>query len=129
MTQVDHHFIAHCLKLAHSPATAAPWLCHPQRGIQGCTGTEIWVSPKRLPSKCIYGKPFNTNNALNCPTGGFPTVCHNEARDLLPSLLTEVCSDVAVEPALQPITGDTFQRRSTSTDNGARLDIQVRGFW
>ena len=67
--------------------------------------------------------------ALNCPTGGFPTVRHNEVRDLLASLLTEVCSDVAVEPALQPITGETFQRRSTSTDNGARLDIRVRGFW
>ena len=30
---------------------------------------------------------------------------------------------------LQPITGETFQRRSTSTDNGARLDIRARGFW
>ena len=84
---------------------------------------------ERLPSQCICGKPFNTDHALNCPTGGFPTVRHNEVRDLLASLLTEVCSDVAVEPALQPITGETFQRRSTSTDNGARLDIRVRGFW
>jgi len=83
---------------------------------------------ERLPSQCICGKPFNTDHALNCSTSGFSTACHNEVRDLLTSLLTEVCSDVAVEPALQPITGETFQRRSTSTDNGARLDIRVRGF-
>ena len=36
---------------------------------------------------------------------------------------------MAVEPAPQPITGETFQRRSTSTDSGARLDIRARGFW
>ena len=78
---------------------------------------------ERLPSQCICGKPFNTDHALNCPTGGFPTVHHNEVRDFLASLLTEVCSDVAAEPALQPITGETFQQRSTSTDNRAHLDI------
>ena len=55
---------------------------------------------ERLPSHCVCGKPFNTDHALNCPTGGFPTARHNEVRDLLASLLTEVCSDVAVEPAL-----------------------------
>ena len=84
---------------------------------------------ERLPSHCVCGKPFNADHALNCPTGGFPTARHNKVRDLLASLLTEVCSDVAVEPALQPITGETFQRRSTSTDSGARLDIRARGFW
>ena len=84
---------------------------------------------ERLPSHCVCGKPFNADHALNCPTGGFPTVHHNEVRDLLASLLTEVGSDVAVEPPLQPITGETFQQRSTSTDSGARLDIHTRGFW
>ena len=72
---------------------------------------------ERLPSQCICGKPFNTDHALNCPIGGFLIACHNEVRDLLASLITEVCSDVAVEPALQPIRGETFQRRSTSTNN------------
>ena len=87
-----------------------------------------WVL-ERLPSHCVCGKPFDANHALSCPTGGFPTIRHNEVRDLLASLLTEVCRDVAVEPVLQPISGETFQRRSTSTDNGARLDIRARGFW
>ena len=78
---------------------------------------------------CVCGKPFDANHAQNCPTGGFPTARHNEVQDLLVSLLTEVCQDVAVEPVLQPITGETFQQRSTSTDNGACLDIRARGFW
>ena len=77
---------------------------------------------------CVCGKPFDANHALNCPTGGFPTAHHNEVQDLLVSLLTEVCQDVAVEPVLQPITGETFQQRSTSTDNGACLDIRAKRF-
>ena len=84
---------------------------------------------ERLPSHCVCGKHFDANHALNCPTGGFPAARHNKVRDLLASLLTEVCRDVAVEPVLQPITGETFQRRSTSTENSAHLDIRARGFW
>ena len=56
-----------------------------------------WVL-ERLPSHCVCGKPFDANHALSCSTGGFPTIRHNEVRDLLASLLTEVCRDVAVEP-------------------------------
>ena len=30
--------------------------------------------------------------------GGFPTIRHNEIRDITASLITEVCPNVAVEP-------------------------------
>ena len=36
---------------------------------------------------------------------------------------------VVIEPALLPITGETFERRSTITGNEARLDISARGVW
>ena len=39
-----------------------------------------------------------------CPYGGFPIIRHNEVRDLTATLLTEVCHNVATEPALQPIS-------------------------
>ena len=48
-----------------------------------------------------------------CPTGGFPTIRHNEVRDILADLLTEVCSDVAVEPQLAPVSGEVFLAAST----------------
>ena len=61
--------------------------------------------------------------------GGFPTILHNEIRDITATLLTEVCSNVATEPHMQPLSGETFRLASTNTDDGARLDISARGFW
>ena len=60
--------------------------------------------------------------------GGFPTIRHNEIRDITGSLLTEVCRNVAIEPPLQPLSGETLEARSANTDDGARLDIRARGF-
>ena len=54
---------------------------------------------------------------------------HNELRDFTASLLTEVCHNVAIEPKLQPLDGETFQYRSANTDSEARLDVRARGFW
>ena len=64
-----------------------------------------------------------------CHMGGFPTIRHNEIRDLTASLLTEVCSNVATEPALQPLSGESMSARTANTDDGARVDIGARGFW
>ncbi len=65
-----------------------------------------------------------------CHMGGFPTIRHNEIRDITASLLTEVCHNVATEPhnvatepmaigythrhTRLPVTQGRFQRRSTS---------------
>lgn len=87
-----------------------------------------WLVDK-LPSTCVCGSSFNAEHALSCPTGGLPTLRHNEVRDLLASLLAKVCHDVVVEPGLQPLSGEQFHRRSTSTDEEARLDIKAQGFW
>ena len=59
----------------------------------------------------------------------FPTLRHNEVRDLLVTLMSEVCSNVSTEPMLQPLKGEQFQLRTTSTDNAAWLDIKAGGFW
>ena len=64
-----------------------------------------------------------------CPMGGFPTIWHNELRDVTASLLTEVCHNVAIEPQLQPLSGETLTLRSAITTDDARLDIRARGFW
>ena len=40
-----------------------------------------------------------------CPNGGFPSIRHNEVRDLTADLLTEVCHDVEIEPKMQELTG------------------------
>ena len=58
-----------------------------------------------------------------------PSIRHNRIRDLLAQFLTEVCPNVAIEPALQPLSGETFPHRSTNTDDGPRLDVKARNFW
>ena len=81
------------------------------------------------PSTCSCGSCFSVEHALSCPKGGYPSIRHNEIRDFTAYLLTEVCHNVAVEPHLQPLSGETMHGASSITQDGARLDIAADGFW
>ena len=81
------------------------------------------------PSHCSCGQPFSVEHALTCKTGGFPAVRHNEVRDITATLLTEVCHGVTTEPHLQPLSGESLSHRSANTQDGARLDVAMYGFW
>ncbi len=59
--------------------------------------------------------------------GGFPTIRYNELRDFTASLLTKVCHNVATEPHLQPLRGESLTLRSAITADDARSDIRARG--
>ena len=69
---------------------------------------------------------------MSCPTGGLPSIRHNEAQDLLALTMSEVCFDVTTEPHLE--SGD---HQAENEGNGVdavesenlRLDIRARGFW
>ena len=56
-----------------------------------------WL-PSGLPVHCVCGQGFSVDHALNCPTGGYPTLRHNELRDFTAEILSEVCADVCTEP-------------------------------
>jgi len=86
-------------------------------------------TPPLLPSSCTCGKPFDCNHAMSCPTGGLPTIRHNELRDMCARMLTEVCHDVVTEPLLEPLQGEQFRSSTTSRADGARLDVAASGFW
>ncbi len=64
-----------------------------------------------------------------CLMGGFPTIRRNEIHDITASLLTEACHNVATEPPLQPLNGETFTLHSENVEDGARLDVRARGLW
>ena len=81
---------------------------------------------KNTPHSCNCGAQFTVDHAMICHMGGFPTIRHNEIRDITASLLTEVCNNVATEPALQPLNGESMTARSANTDDGARVDIRAR---
>ena len=52
---------------------------------------------------------------------------HNEIRDILGKLISEVSTSTRIEPPLQPVTGETFVRQSTTREDDARPDIYARG--
>ena len=85
--------------------------------------------PPLLPSQCVYDKSFTVEHALSCPYGGFPTIRHNEVRDITAHLMSDVCHNVGLEPTLQPITEERLHHSTANTEDGARVDIKAQGFW
>ena len=79
-----------------------------------------------LSSQCHFGQKHDVTPALNCKKGGFVTIRHNDIRDFEANLLSKICSDVELEPALQPITDENTRGL---TGDESRPDIRVRGFW
>ena len=84
---------------------------------------------KRLPSSCVCGASFSVEHALSCKVGGFVIRRHNDIRDTFATLLQSVAKEVEIEPQLTPLTGEIFQRRTTTMENDARSDIAARDFW
>ena len=83
---------------------------------------------KRTPLKCVCGKKFSVDHAMQCVNGGFIHKRHDRIRDALAKLLDDVAYDVRIEPPLEPLTGEELPR-SANTQQEARLDIAARGFW
>ena len=54
---------------------------------------------------CVCGQAFTADHAMSCPTGGFPSIRHNEVRDILGTLVSEVSSATEIEPVRQTLTG------------------------
>ena len=66
------------------------------------------------------------------PLWRFYTYGRTPLLEILPTplLLTEVCSQVCVEPELQPVQhSDEFPLATSNTQDSARLDVAVNGFW
>ena len=84
--------------------------------------------PPLLPSQCVCNKTFSMEHALSCPCGGFPTIHHNEIRDITAHLMSDVCHNVGIELPLQHISSETMSLRTANVEEGARLDIKTQGF-
>ena len=87
-----------------------------------------WL-PSRLPDKCDCGHQFTVEHALSCSKGGYPSLRHNEIRDITAKLSSEVCNSVTVEPYLQPLAGEQLTGPSANYQDSARLDVAMNGLW
>ena len=61
--------------------------------------------------------------------GGFTHQRHDEIKNTFASFMDEVCHDVEIEPHLQSLQGESFDNRTTTTEDDARLDIKANGLW
>ena len=86
-----------------------------------------WPIPDS-PSVCVCSCSFTVDHAMICQRGGLVIQRHNEIRDLKAELLNIVCYDVAIEPTLQPLAGEEFNR-GENTAPDTRLDVHCPGFW
>ena len=77
--------------------------------------------PNLLPSTCVCGKTFSIEHSLNCPYGGYPSIRHNELRDITATLLTEVCHSVGTKPGLQPLPGELLKHKIANDADDARV--------
>ena len=55
-------------------------------------------------------------------------IYHNEIRDLTAYLLSKVCLDYDVEPALQPLDREPLQYAAANREDSARLDVVAWDF-
>ena len=85
-----------------------------------------WQVPN-LPLTCVCGKSFTVQHAFSCPCDGFPSIHHNELRNLTVELLSEVCTDVGIEPALQSLDSEPLWYVTANREDGARLARDVWG--
>lgn len=58
-----------------------------------------WQLP-HLPSYCTCRKKFTVEHAFNCSCARFPSLRHNDIRDIIADFLTEVSPSVLVKPTL-----------------------------
>jgi len=87
------------------------------------------VPMERIPITCVCNNPFDLQHALSCPKGGMVIARHNELRNLTAEILSEICTNVVIEPTLTQLTGETFSYATANTSNEARADVSARGFW
>ena len=84
-------------------------------------------SPAKLPSEWDCDSNLTVEHVLSCARGGFPSIRHKEVPDLTANSLMEVCSDVCIEPDLQPLSSDQLPNVSANSQNGVRLDLSANG--
>ena len=64
------------------------------------------LRPPSLPDLCVCGKSFSIEHALSSLHGGFSTLRYDDLRNITAKFLSLICSNVVIEPTLQPLNGE-----------------------
>ena len=82
-------------------------------------GPTVQLALTNAPLSCACRTSFSVSHGCSCFKVGFPSIRHNDIKDLTVHLLTEVFSDVRVEPYLQSISEGTHFGAFTNATEGA----------
>ena len=99
-----------------------------QEDVLGCLVYPPWLETPDLPGICVCGSSFTVTHALSCLYGGYPIRRHNDLRNLAVTLVREICTNVTIEPHLQPLTGENLDYRTANREDNARLDVAADEF-
>ena len=92
-----------------------------------------YARPLRLQEHCACGAVNSVGHSQVCSLGGFIIQRHNEMAELWGVNCKKVHRDVQVrpEPMLLPLEGEQedFTYNTANTEDEARSDVRVRGFW
>jgi hypothetical protein len=84
----------------------------------------------RLPTKCGCGEPYTVTHSQNCQRGGFILMRASAPQKLFAELCKKAgYRDVALEPRLEPLSGEVLRYRSAIREDEAKSDIRVNGFF
>ena len=89
----------------------------------------VWMVTRSFTNRMCVWQTVTVDHALGCPYSGFPSLHHNEIRDVTADLLNEICHNVSMEPELQSLSSKVFTYRTGNTKDGARLEVKAPGFW
>ena len=115
--------------LAYSSSLGRIPILFTQIGVPDTLCLHYGLHPLHLTDQCPCGESFSIDHSMSCPTGGFPTIRHNEERDLFAAMFTKVCHDIETEPFLQPLSGEILPQRCNTREDEARLDNSACCFW
>jgi hypothetical protein len=121
-------------KSASSWVTARPLHVHSTVLNKGDFRDAIYLrygwTPPNLPALCGCRVPFSVQHAMECMLGGFRGLLHNEVTHVIHDSMKEAgYKDIALEPQLLPLEGESFKYKSANKEDGARSDISVHSFW
>jgi hypothetical protein len=87
--------------------------------------------PDPLPEDCprCGKKDIDRAHLLDCKTGGWVRLRHGEVQRAWAKVMRQACGTATLEPAIGPVSGPAFERKTTTTDEGARGDIKARGIF
>ena len=75
------------------------------------------LQPRNLPSKYPCGEDFTVSHALPCGKGGYTHMRHIEIRGTFAKIMRDVSHDVEIEPKLHTLEGESFDYRTTCTED------------